>query len=348
MNKAGIHGWTPLYGASAGGHAAVVKLLLAAGVARDGHNREGLTPFLAAARGGHCEATTLLLDHGGAAIDINQGTSESNETWLNGQWINALSHAPGSTALNLASRGGHTQVMQILLDRGANVSIRDEDDVEPLFFASEEGHTDAVKLLIKHKANVHRGSSWLATPVLAASMAGHADVVHVLLKAGADANMCDNAISLGAPGSAGELPLHNAMYFGHPDTVRVLAEVWPTNPLAWQMFLMGGGASSELQDYLAPPANRATRNYLPRLYSKPDMMKEVWKYLHKPRYADLNKTDGMGKTAMQVGEDELQRVTTMEVENPLEEGIGLREEEREKLKRRLGEALELLRGISLV
>ena len=238
--------------------------------------------------------------------------------------------------------------MQILLDRGANVSIRDEDDVEPLFFASEEGHTDAVKLLIKHKANVHRGSSWLATPVLAASMAGHADVVHVLLKAGADANMCDNAISLGAPGSAGELPLHNAMYFGHPDTVRVLAEVWPTNPLAWQMFLMGGGASSELQDYLAPPANRATRNYLPRLYSKPDMMKEVWKYLHKPRYADLNKTDGMGKTAMQVGEDELQRVTTMEVENPLEEGIGLREEEREKLKRRLGEALELLRGISLV
>ena len=62
--------------------------------------------------------------------------------------------------------------------------------------------------------------------------------------------------------------------------MRVLAETWPTNPLAWRMFLMGGGAASELQDYLAPPANRSTRNHLPRLYSKPDMTKEVYKYLH--------------------------------------------------------------------
>ena len=82
--------------------------------------------------------------------------------------------------------------------------------------------------------------------------------------------------------------------------MRVLAETWPTNPLAWRMFLMGGGAASELQDYLAPPANRTTRNHLPRLYSKPDMTKEVlvYKYLHKPRYADLGHTDNDGRTAL--------------------------------------------------
>jgi hypothetical protein len=66
------------------------------------------------------------------------------------------------------------------------------------------------------------------------------------------------------------------------------------------MFLMGGGAASELQDYLAPPANRTTRNFLPRLYSKPDMVKEIWKYLHKPLYVDVGQLDGQGRTAAQV------------------------------------------------
>jgi hypothetical protein len=68
------------------------------------------------------------------------------------------------------------------------------------------------------------------------------------------------------------------------------------------MFLMGGGAASELQDYLAPPANRTTRNHLPRLYSKPDMIKEIYKYLYKPRYADLDQTNREGRTALQVAE----------------------------------------------
>ena len=66
------------------------------------------------------------------------------------------------------------------------------------------------------------------------------------------------------------------------------------------MLLMGGGAASELQDYLAPPANRSTRNFLPRLYSKPDMVKEIWKYLHKPRYVDPRQLNGDGETAARV------------------------------------------------
>ena len=71
------------------------------------------------------------------------------------------------------------------------------------------------------------------------------------------------------------------------------------------MFLMGGGASSEQQGYQAyqaqqQPADPAPRNHLPRLYSKSDMMKEVWKFLHKPRYVDVDQLDGQGRTAAQV------------------------------------------------
>ena len=30
------------------------------------------------------------------------------------------------------------------------------------------------------------------------------------------------------------------------------------------------------------------------------MVKEVWKYLHKPRYVDVGQLDGQGRTAAQV------------------------------------------------
>jgi hypothetical protein len=84
---------------------------------------------------------------------------------------------------------------------------------------------------------------------------------------------------------------------GHLPVVRVLAESWPLDRRPWKMFLMGGGAASELQDFLSPPANRTTRNFLPLLYSKPDMVKEIWKYLHKPRYVDPDQTNDAGDTA---------------------------------------------------
>ena len=68
------------------------------------------------------------------------------------------------------------------------------------------------------------------------------------------------------------------------------------------MFLMGGGAPSEVQDHLQPPANRTTCNYLPMLYATPEMIKEIWKFVHKPRYVDLAELNNAGRTALQVAE----------------------------------------------
>jgi ankyrin repeat protein len=127
--------------------------------------------------------------------------------------------------------------------------------------------------------------------VCAATEKGHTDSVHVLLKAGVNAR--DAEID-------GNPAFHIAAKSGHTPVLRVLAEIWPLDRRPWKMFLMGGGAASELQDYLAPPANRTTRNFLPRLYSKPDMVKEIFKYLHKPRYVDVEQLDGEGRTAAQV------------------------------------------------
>ena len=338
VNTANRIGETPMWTASVYGHAEAIRILLAAGAAIPGYDSEGRSPFLAAAQGGHCEALTLLLDHGG--VDINQRTR------MDGGYDE---NDPGATAVYLASEGGHVEAVKLLLAAGAATGVCDEDrharGHAPLHIAAEKGHCEVIavlldhggvdinqvvgeyhecpgetafliasrngrvgviKLLLKRGVDVNQVDEGGWTPVSSASVEGHADAVHVLLKAGADASVATND---------GDAPLHLAARSPRRlDVIRVLAEIWPTNPLAWRMFLMGGGAASELQDYLAPPANRTTRNHLPRLYSKPDMVKEIYKYLHKPRYVDLDQLDttvtqntvlgldGNGRTALQIAE----------------------------------------------
>ena len=312
-------GMLPMHAASEGGHAGAVKILLAAGATTDVHNDYGETPFHAAAEGGHSEIITMLLDHGG--LDIEHVTSEPHEypgsTALmlaaqeghveaiklllgRGADVNKTDHG-GCTPMYAAAAGGHVEVLKLLLDCGVDVNKADNDGQTPLFAASRGGHVAAIKLLLGRGADTSKADDGGETPVYAASKSGKAEAAHVLLKAGADARVANTVGNTAIHAAA--LCGHLDALCGHLDVVRVLAERWPTNPLAWRMFLMGGGAASELQDYLTPPPNRTTRNHLPRLYSKPDMIKEVYKYLYKPRYADLDQTNGAGNTALQIAEE---------------------------------------------
>jgi ankyrin repeat protein len=249
----------------------------------------GSTALMLAAAGGHVEAVKLLLGRG---ADVNKADND------------------GFTPFWEASGGGHVEVLKILLDCGVDVNEVNNDGETPLHAAAEKGAVAAIKLLLGRGADTSKADNAGKTPVYTASENGKAEAAHVLLKAGADARVANNegstALHMLARPQCSDVAERD-----HLDAVRVLAERWPTNPLAWRMFLMGGGAASELQDYLAPPPNQATRNHLPRLYSKPDMMKEVYKYLHKPRYADLDQKDGEGRTAAQVatsfGKDDMFR-----------------------------------------
>jgi ankyrin repeat protein len=197
----------------------------------------------------------------------------------------------GRTPVIIASEWGQTAALKLLLENGGDVNQAMNDGSTPLFVASVWGQTAALKLLLRHGANVHKLNNQGVPPVWIAASEGHTDALHTLLKAGANARTAEYD---------GHPTIHIAAENGHLPVVRVLAEFWPLDRRPWKMFLMGGGAESELQDYLAPPANRSTRNFLPRLYSKPDMVKEIWTYLHKPRYVDVGQLDGEGRTAAQV------------------------------------------------
>ena len=88
----------------------------------------------------------------------------------------------GLTPLHLASASCHTNVVMLLLDRGAKVDAMEKDGATPLHFAAQEGCTDAVKLLLDRGANANARDKQGRTP-LTRSEQWHQDSVGILLRA---------------------------------------------------------------------------------------------------------------------------------------------------------------------
>lgn len=97
------------------------------------------------------------------------------------------------SALFEATIGGHTEIVKLLLDKGADVNVRTTGtDWTPLMAAcqNERGNVDIVKLLLAKGANINaRNIRNNSTPLIYASARGHVDIVKVLLDKNADVNV---------------------------------------------------------------------------------------------------------------------------------------------------------------
>ncbi|XP_038056116.1 kinase D-interacting substrate of 220 kDa B-like isoform X2 [Patiria miniata] len=95
----------------------------------------------------------------------------------------------GQTALMCAAQAGKLELVQELLDRGADIKAIDEDKWTALIFAAKEGHLDIVKSLLAKGAEIDHTdvNGWSA--LMWASYKGHADVAEELLELGASPNV---------------------------------------------------------------------------------------------------------------------------------------------------------------
>lgn len=81
------------------------------------------------------------------------------------------------TALTLACAGGHEELVELLLNRGADIEHRDKKGFTPLILAATAGHEKVVEILLNHNADIEAQSERTKdTPLSLACSGGRYEV----------------------------------------------------------------------------------------------------------------------------------------------------------------------------
>jgi ankyrin repeat protein len=191
VDSADSHGRTPLWYATKNGFVAMVKLLLATGEVRvDGD--EHFAPLLSAIKNVDTKMFGLLLR---AEADVN------------------AKHDASDPLSQLALEDNYKEVVKLLLEAGAKVTVAPRICNAALLGASENGQKELVKLLLGAGADVNKVSVSGNTPLQAASVRGYKEVVELLLSAGAEVNAID---------AFGNAPLQTTSRQGYAEVVELL------------------------------------------------------------------------------------------------------------------------------
>lgn len=120
---------------------------------------------------------------------------------------------------------------QLLLDAGLNPNTPLDCGTAPLIAASSLGRTEIVKLLLGKGADMHvkDKESNLYSPLVLATIGGHAKIVTMLLAAGANINE-KTYYGLGAT------PLELAVFYQRTETVKALVDYAQRNKIKFLVF----------------------------------------------------------------------------------------------------------------
>uniref|UniRef100_A0A803V9Z7 Ankyrin repeat domain-containing protein 17 n=1 Tax=Ficedula albicollis TaxID=59894 RepID=A0A803V9Z7_FICAL len=144
--------------------------------------------------------------------------------------IDAQTESNHDTALTLACAGGHEELVQTLLERGANIEHRDKKGFTPLILAATAGHVGVVEILLDNGADIEAQSERTKdTPLSLACSGGRQEI---LLNAGAEINsrqgVCFPCLVSSAYVTGSKLgisPLMLAAMNGHTAAVKLLLDM---------------------------------------------------------------------------------------------------------------------------
>jgi len=122
-----------------------------------------------------------------ARIAVAEDDIEALERLLGeGADINAAKGTYKTTMLMEAAVRGNVRVMRLLLERGADVNMVDQDGWNALMGATVEGRLEPVKLLLEHSADVNAKNRKGETALVMATGMKHAEIKDALLAHGAE------------------------------------------------------------------------------------------------------------------------------------------------------------------
>ena len=154
----------------------------------------------------------------------------------------------GLTPLNLASFNGNVEVVLILLERGADITIGDMDNSRPIHCAAISGNIQVAELLLNKGAPVNDRDDNGTTPLGFAVGFWHVDMARYLIDQGADPNirnekgmtplfavngpnsteiarlLIENGAQVNIKDGENNTPLHTIASTGSVETVKVLVD----------------------------------------------------------------------------------------------------------------------------
>ncbi|XP_067661560.1 ankyrin repeat domain-containing protein 50-like [Haliotis asinina] len=194
INSRGWRKWTPVMLAAYHGHNEVIKLLInhTADLSISGKGGDNILHI--ACQSGHTDVVQYLLSLN--SLDIN------SRGWKK------------RTPVMLAAKGGHKEVIELLINHRADLSTIDKVGNNILHIACESGHIDVVQYLLSLDSLDINSRGWKKrTPVMLAAKGGHKEVIELLINHRAD---------LSVSGKGGDNILHIACESGHIDVVQYL------------------------------------------------------------------------------------------------------------------------------
>ena len=209
---------TPLHIAADAGDAEIVKCLVDAGANVNATRLfGGGKPITLAAIKGHKQVGAILLAQKGIQVDVFSAAAFADlqivKDHLDAHPDHVKAKAFGTTMLHCAAAAGRKDVVQLLVQRGADVNCMADWGMTPLYIAALNGRDKVVGILLVQNANVNSGDTFGRTALHRAAGEGHEKVVKKLLEQRADVD---------TPDASGMTPLHFATLGTQQDVAEIL------------------------------------------------------------------------------------------------------------------------------
>ncbi|XP_078073425.1 histone-lysine N-methyltransferase EHMT2-like isoform X7 [Mustelus asterias] len=189
----------PLHAAAQKGYLEICHILLQAGATVDVCDKLQRTPLMEAIMNNHYDVVKLLAKHGACVFHKELDASSClHHAAKNGsvQMVQFLL-ATGQVDLNTQDSGGwtpviwaaehkHIEIIKLLLGRGANVTLKDNEENICLHWAAFAGSSDIAEVLLNARCDLHAVNMHGDTPLHIAARENFYDCVILFLSRGAD------------------------------------------------------------------------------------------------------------------------------------------------------------------
>ncbi|CAM9595099.1 unnamed protein product [Laminaria digitata] len=195
------------------------KTALEAGANVNGHPQQPYTPIMAATLMDCVDMVEFLIERG---ADPDRPVTKEVK-YLGSDAVLAI---PGARVLHVAVRNGLTEIVRLLLKRGADPNATDSKHRTPLMGACSDElvFVEPVQMLLETGADLTLARNGDFIPLHAVALHGHTDVVDMLCsRAPATLNQCT---------SDGKTPLVLACYYGHESVVSKLLSLGAMQPVS--------------------------------------------------------------------------------------------------------------------